>query len=71
MFGAGQQSALFSEVALVNFGNATASLLAEACGAVDTPSFCASCGWRRKLNKQIVSRLATRRKPPIKQRKDS
>lgn len=31
--------AVVSEVALVKFGNATASLLAEACGAVVTLSF--------------------------------
>ena len=55
---AGQQNAVVSEVALVKFGNATASLLAEACGAVVTLSFCASFGWRRKLNKRVISRLA-------------
>ena len=37
MLAAGQQNAVVSEVALVKFGNATASLLAEACGAVITP----------------------------------
>ena len=68
---AGQQNAVVSEVALVKFGNATASLLAEACGAVVTLSFCASFGWRRKLNKRVISRVAMRRKPPIEQRKDS
>ena len=35
----GQQSHVVSEVALVKFGNATASLLAEACGAVLPQAF--------------------------------